>query len=202
MADAFFWTTYVALWAPVLILIVAVFALYRYYGSVLVNSREGRMSQGPEVGRQLAHITFRDTRNEVVDLTTQGTRPILVFMAQIACKPCREALPALANFATKYQDAVDVVFVCAGKLDEVQQFARSLPRTVRIIADPRRAGFVTLRVSSTPFAFILDNERIVRGTGMPVVTKAFEWFVRQLDDPRTEQVNSDFASLDIIRTHA
>ena len=42
--------SYIALWILVAVLSVAVFALYHHFGQMYLNSREGRETQGPDLG--------------------------------------------------------------------------------------------------------------------------------------------------------
>lgn len=186
MVDVFFWVTYIALWVLVIVLSLAVFLLYRYHGRMLLNSREGRATQGPDLYKPLPNIRMRTFNETVIQLGQLQARPLFIFFAQTTCNPCQEARAVLSQFAERYQETVETVLVCAGSKQEVMMFAANLPHIIQVVPDPHGKLFAQFRVSSTPFALITDQEGIVRGRGMPVQLAAFEWFIEQLTNVSEE----------------
>jgi hypothetical protein len=202
MANVFFWVTYIALWALVLLLFAAVFFLYRHHGKMLLDSKEGRVSQGPELYKQFPSMRVRDMSGNTILLGRLSPQPIFIFFAQTTCKPCQEARAALAAFASKHQQMLETVLVCTGKVQEITEFAVSLPDAIRLVPDPHKDLLVQLRISSTPFAVILDQEGTVRGKGMPVTSEAFEWFVEQLEHTPEPPSVAGFVPTESISTRA
>jgi thiol-disulfide isomerase/thioredoxin len=184
-----FWVTYLALWMLVVLLSSAVFFLYRHHGRMLLSSREGRANQGLDHQQQLPKVGAQDLTGEMLHLGQPSRQPLFIFFASTTCTPCKEAREALGAFAEKYQPVIETLLICAGDRQEVAEFAASLPDAIRVVPDPRNELFVQFRVSSTPFALIADQERIVHGKGMPVMSEQFEWFVEQLRNS-TEQVQA------------
>jgi hypothetical protein len=182
MATLLFWTTYAALWTIVVVLFAAVFFLYRHIGQGLLESREGRASQGPKVGARLPSVRLQTLDRTPIHLGESRSRPRLLFFASSTCEPCRRALEPLASFAQQHRATLDTVFVCGGRTEqEVTQLAASLPTSVCVVADTRWILGSRLRISSTPFALVTDTESIVRGKGMPTTPEEFEWFIEQLE---------------------
>ncbi len=196
MIDLLFWASYLAIWALVLLLFAAVFLLYRHQGRMLLNSRDGRATQGPKVGERTRAMRVRDLRGQTTNIAAPNPHPLFIFFAQTVCKPCTEALPTLAQFAQQHSPSVDFLVVCAGTHDEVAQFTATLPDFIRIVPDARREIFAKFDVSSTPFALILDRARTVRGKGMPVKPEAFQWFLDQLREPHPARQAAVFAPID------
>lgn len=179
-----FGLSYGVLWTLVVILFVAVFVLYRHLGQELLVGQERRMAQGPSVGSPLPSLELRDIHGDAVNLIGTRTRAALLFVATTSCRPCRDALPALGEFAERYAATIETVIACRGRnREDVVEFTTSLPDSVRIVADTQWRVGTALRIATTPFALIADGSLIVRGKGAPDKTEAFEWFREQLAQP-------------------
>ncbi len=182
MTNIFFWASYCALWVLTVALFAAIFFLYRYLGGKLLNGAEGRAKQGPEFGARLPSARLRDLTGASIDLGEPRTQPLFIFFASTTCEPCRKVLGVFGRFAEQYAMLLEVAFVCrGGTAKEVAEFAADLPANVRVVPDTRWDLGSQLRISSTPFALIVDEETIVRGKGMPGEQEDFEWFVEQLE---------------------
>lgn len=151
--------SYIFLWILVVVLAVAVFALYQHFGQMYLNSELGRNDQGPPIGEQLPRMVAVDVRGTPIDLP-RGANTLLAFM-EVDCKLCGELRPALISFANEKPE-VDVVAVVAGRAAEVEKFGRTLSEHVSVVADP--AGRLTTRfgVGAFPFAMRVDNSGIVK----------------------------------------
>jgi hypothetical protein len=175
-----FWSTYVALWLTVATLFISVFVLYRHLGMQLLNTREQRMNQGPSVGERFPIRHLVDVDGKAVDLSL-GHRPVLMFLASTACRPCADAREALATFAVSSAREIETLLICRGAtVDDVRNFTDELPREVRVVPDLRWEIGAALKVAGTPFALIVDADRLVRGKGSPTTAEAFEWFREQI----------------------
>ena len=179
MTEALFWVSYFGLWVLTLTLLAAVFFLYRYHGQLFLNSAEGRTNQGPTLQRSISPQSVRDLQGDELVLGGAKAKQF-VFFASVKCGPCSHALPALDAFAKAHEAQMQTTVVCRGNNKEVADFTRVLGSEIRVVADPKWNIGTKLRVSSTPFAFILDEHKIVRAKGMPVDQEAFEWFLDQI----------------------
>src|SRR6266496_2254641 len=122
----FFWISYISLWTIVLTLFGAVFFLYRYHGEMMLNSRQGRDQQGPEVGKAIPAARLSSLKGEYHELGRSNGNPQLVFFAATECKPCHRLRPGFASFADKYK-SIDSILVCRGTEGGVERFAGELP---------------------------------------------------------------------------
>jgi len=175
-----FWVSYVGLWILTLTLLAAVFFLLRFHGQFFINSAEGRTKQGPVLERSILPQSVRDLKGEELVLGGTIKAKQFVFFASVQCGPCATALPALDEFAKTHKAQMQTMIVCRGNTKEVAQFTKVLSSEIKIVADPKWEIGTKLRVSTTPFAFILDERKIVRAKGMPVDQQGFEWFLDQL----------------------
>ncbi|HEV8366917.1 MAG TPA: redoxin family protein [Pyrinomonadaceae bacterium] len=189
MDNTLFWVTYLALWLIVTVLFAAVFFLYRFNGQMMLNSRDGRDQQGPEVGKPLPAARLTTVEGKHFDLGSSDLRPQLVFLAATNCKPCLRLKVGFAAFAEKYNSVVDTILVCRGSQEGVAKFASDLPASVIVVADLRWDLGTRLRVHSTPFVFIADSKGIVRGKGNPKDGLALDLFMEQLtEQPKNIQL--------------
>lgn len=180
MTDALFWVSYFGLWVLTLTLLAAVFFLYRYHGQLFLNSAEGRTNQGPALEHSISPQSVTDLQGDELVLGGNAESRQFVFFAAVKCGPCAQALPALDAFAKAHEGQMQTTIVCRGTDKEVANFTRVLSSQIRVVADPKWNIGTKLRVSSTPFAFILDEHKIVRAKGMPVDQEGFEWFLDQI----------------------
>jgi hypothetical protein len=107
-------------------------------------------------------------------------RPMLVLFTAPTCEPCRKLLAPLAEFAVGRSDVIDIVVLCRGNEADIRAFLGPLPSSVRVVPDRQWKLGQALHIDATPFAFIVDEEGIVRGRGIPGRRENLEWFLEQL----------------------
>jgi hypothetical protein len=161
--SGFVLVSYVVLWILVVVVSVAVFALYHYFGQAYLNSREGRENQGPESGKPFPHTVATDLRDGRAPLVRR--LPAVVAFMDVECKLCAELLPDLGAFADDAND-VGVVAVVAGRPPSVSEFTRRLSKRVDVFPDPRGALGTGYGVAVLPFLVTVDGEGIVRAKGI------------------------------------
>jgi peroxiredoxin len=153
-----FWASYIALWVAVIVLSVAVFALYHHFGQLYLNSPDGRVNQGPEAGKALEpFVATTDTgRLNVPD----GTATVLAFM-EVGCLLCSDLRHHLRTYAMENRD-VRVIAVVGGKPDEIDEFAAPMREHVAVVSDV--GGKITsgYGVAVFPFAVAIDPGGVVR----------------------------------------
>lgn len=156
------------LWAVVLALVVAVWALTRQVGILFERVRllgaapgEG----GPRIG----------TRSPRFDLTTLGgsgwvlggvaARSTLLLFLSPTCPVCKKLLPALRNLRSAESDWLDVVLASDGEVTQHQRFVATHDLgqfTYLLSTDLSR----TFKVSRLPFAVLIDEDGIIRAKGL------------------------------------
>ncbi len=177
-----FWISYGVLWIALACTITAILFLYRYLGQRELNSREGRSRQGPSYGQPIPLAKLIDLRGSQLTLGP-APRPRLVYFASIACKNCTEALPTLSRFASQQTDVIETVLVCWGSMRQSQAFTAECASAVRVVADPAWELGTKLRVSSTPFAVVIDPRGVVRAKGSPTTRDEFEALIEHVTTP-------------------
>jgi hypothetical protein len=181
MVQTLFWVTYIALWMLMALIIAAVFFLYRYHGSLFLNSSEGRTNQGPSVSEPLAGIRVWDTGGAPVLMGELSTSSQFVFFASTKCGPCVKARDALGAFAERHKAGLETIVICQGSDQQVQAFAGDMPKHIRIVSDPKWEIGTKLRISSTPFALATNEKGTITAKGMPDTEEAFQWFSNRLN---------------------
>ncbi|MGE5286706.1 MAG: hypothetical protein ACM3ML_05780 [Micromonosporaceae bacterium] len=160
------------IWVLLLILAVAVFALYRYFGQMYVNSAEGREKQGPEVGSSLLSIAREDVHDK--PLTLPVARPTLIMFADTTCDICsylRDHLSALDEYANR----IEIVVFCSGQHHDVEAWASRVPAHVRVIADVRAKAAHHYEVNGTPFMISVGMAGIVQAKGIVNTEEGLVW---------------------------
>jgi hypothetical protein len=179
--------SYVCLWLLVAALYLAVLLLYRQYGHILMNSRDGRQRQGPEVDTAIEPLRGRDLTGTLCDVAAPQYGVQLIYFASTLCDSCKEARQSLSLFADEYRSIIKTWLVCGGRSDDILNFVAPLSSAVTVVSDPKWKLGTKLRISSTPFALLIDEKGIVRAKGMPDnKPEAFQWFAEQVYGPANE----------------
>jgi hypothetical protein len=159
-----FLASYALLWLLVIVLTVAMFALYHHFGQMYLTSPEGRDSQGPTEGSQFPPLSGVDVNNTPVKVPTPG-RPTLVVFASTQCELCAELRASLARFAGAYSH-VRLATICAGHPRLVREWASQISATVPVIADARGRTSARYRVGALPFLVAVGRDGAVRARGI------------------------------------
>jgi hypothetical protein len=159
-----FTLTYLALWSLVIVLALAVLALYQHFGEMYLNSRDGRHAQGPDVGASLRSRSVASLDGSRVALPTLGMPSLLLFMST-HCKVCGRLRGAVSAFSLSNPE-ITVVIICAGRRAQVQDWARPLDQAVRVVPDDRFQLAASYRVGVTPFLVTVDAQGKVVGRGI------------------------------------
>lgn len=190
-----FWVSYAALWFALACAFVAILFLYRYLGQRVLDSREGRARQGPEYNRPLPHAMLTDIDGQQLAVGPSAL-PRLLYFATVSCKTCARALPALSRFAARNRESIETILVCWATGRQSRDFAADCTTDVRVIGDAAWEFGTRLRVSSTPFAVLLDTRGIVQAKGTPVTGDDFDAFTEHVPSiegrrPRAVDFESD-----------
>lgn len=147
MSTAFAISVYV-MWTLLLVLAFAVFALYRHFGQMYVNTGDGRTQQGPAIGQALLSLARHDVDGQELQLPT--SQPTLLLFADTACDICaviRDQLDVLDVYA----DNLKVVVFCAGRAADVRAWSSRVPRYAHVVADRKASAANHYGVNGTPF---------------------------------------------------
>lgn len=162
MSSAFL-VSYIVLWCLVGVLTLSVFALYRHFGQMYLNSRPGREDQGPPVDSEASAIESRSIQGTSVRIPS-GAPTVLLFMST-TCTPCSNLLSAVNSFASRHP-GIETVVVCAGAAPEVTAWATGVSELATVVPDPRKAISAKYRVAATPFLVGTDELGVVRVKGI------------------------------------
>lgn len=166
--NGFFLASYAALWVLVVVLVVALLALYNHFGSMYLSSREGRAQQGPTLGA--AAPAFSAAALDGGEVRLPSGRPALLLLASTDCPECARLAGPLRETAERHGERLDVVVLCGGPQQRVLAWAaeRGLARDprVRVVPDRNFRRAADLRVGITPFLVGVDGRGVVRTKGL------------------------------------
>jgi AhpC/TSA family len=162
--NSFLIGSYAALWVLVVVLAVALLALYNHFGQMYLTSHAGREEQGPTVGSVLDGFTAADLQGRRVSVP--GGRPALVLLASTDCPECRRLRAPLQQLAIDRQASLDVVVLCSGQRSQVAEWAAGMGGPVHVIQDKNYRRASAMGVGITPFVVGVDAGGVVQARGL------------------------------------
>ncbi|WP_244431926.1 methylamine dehydrogenase accessory protein MauD [Rhodopseudomonas sp. B29] len=156
------------LWALVIALSIAVFALARQVG--ILFERIAPMGalmtdSGPAIGSKVDRFDLTALDGRAIAIGTPSQRSQLLFFVSPTCPVCKKLLPILSSVAAAEQSWLDVVL--AGDGDEAAH--RAFVKQRRLEAFPfvlsRDLG-MAFRVSRLPYAALIDGAGVVKAKGL------------------------------------
>ena len=179
--------SYAVLWALVLVLSVAVFALYHHFGKMYLGSREGRQSQGPEQGKRLAHVAARTVRGDPIDLPLADEAAVVLF-ADTTCKLCTSLRPDMRRFADASDD-VRLLVVCGGDTEEaIAKWAAEIAEEVPVVLDVRQKLTTRYAVGITPFMVAVGDDGVVQSKGLVNDYDGFVFYAQMALEAREDSL--------------
>ena len=162
--NAFLVGSYVALWVLVVVLPVAVLALYNHFGRMYLTSHQGRETQGPQIGAVVPSLQATDLRGRAV--AVPSGRPALLLLASTDCPECRRLRAPLQRLAASRAGELDVVVLCSGQRSQVTEWASAMDAAVHVIQDKNYRRASAMGVGITPFVVGVDGDGVVQARGL------------------------------------
>lgn len=179
---SFFLTTYVLLWVLVLAESVLLFVLLRQVGQVYLAQLPVSEREGVPVGKRLPDVTATMSTGTQTLLSLVTARSYTaVILVTPTCPICHGAIDALRETAAELPWLGATVLVDGKALDAYSE-----------VGTWGNLGLITgraaqrLRVSATPFAFIVDNTALVVAKGVVNTTQD----LHRLLEPAKEVVDA------------
>ena len=156
------------LWALVLVLAVAVFALARQVG--VLFERVAPMGalvtdSGPRVGEASPRFDLAALDGRPVTVGAEGPRALLLFFVSPTCPVCKKLLPILKSVAGSEKAWLDIALASDGEAAAHRAFVadRKLEQFPYLLS--RDLG-VSYRVSRLPYGVLIDKAGVVRAKGL------------------------------------
>jgi len=151
-ARAWFWVSYLVLWAVVLGEGVLIAVLGRAYSRHLDRSVEGRSEKhGPPIG----------SPSPSTPVMSEAGRPAVAVFLAAGCGPCTSALPVIAWFSERFRESSDTLVVVRGSPEEASDVEVALGTADKVIIDEDGSISEAWNVGIWPFALALDSSGIV-----------------------------------------
>ena len=155
------------LWALVILLLLAVYALARQIG--VLHERVAPVgaltpASGPKPGEQLEPVTARTLTDTTVKVGAPSDRQTFVFFMSPGCPICRSLLPVVKDMAARE----DVSLLYASDGDDPAShhaYAREhdIPASRYLLS---QALGMLLGVNRLPFAALISKEGVLRARGL------------------------------------
>jgi hypothetical protein len=160
-----FIASYVVLWVLVVVLSIAIIALYSHFGQMYLGSREGRQTQGPEQEKSLRPYAGSLVSGGTLSLPIPNTPTVVVF-AETHCKICSAMRPEFRQFALA-NDEVSLVVICGGASeDAIRTWAAEISSDVAVVLDQGQRQTARYGIGITPFAVAVGADGVVRAKGI------------------------------------
>lgn len=158
----------VILWAVVLALLVAVFALARQVG--ILYERVAPMGalmidSGPAVGEVAPRFDLPELGGGSVAIGAAGSHSQLLFFLSPTCPVCKKLLPILKSIAAAESSWLRLAFASDGEPEEHRAFHRRAALTDFPYVLSAELG-MAFRVGKLPYAVLLDETGRVRAKGL------------------------------------
>jgi len=180
----------VASWILLIMIAIAVLALYRHFGQLYMNKPENKTGQGPEVGSSV--LSFGRKSVEGKDLYLPDAQPTVLVFADTDCELCAQIRDELAHYDLSTSLA-RVLVLCSGRQADVTAWARPLSGRVEVVWDQRASLASRYEVNGTPFAIVVDGEGVVAGKSIINGRAGIDWALKLAEEP---QLVLDVAELD------
>jgi len=156
------------LWALVIGLSIAVFALARQIG--ILYERIAPMGalitdSGPNVGETVSRFDLATLDGHSFSIGAPGARSPLVFFLSPSCPGRQKLLPILSSVASAEKSWLDIVLASDGDVAEHRAFVsqRKLQNFPYVLSKELGMAF---RVSRLPYAALIDGAGVVRAKGL------------------------------------
>lgn len=156
------------LWAVVLALLVAVFALARQIG--ILYERVAPMGAlmidtGPKVGEAAPRLDVPSLHGGSVSIGAAAQHSQLLFFLSPTCPVCKKLLPILKSIAGAESSWLRLVFASDGEVPEHHAFAKRVGLEAFPYLLSTELG-MAFRIGKLPYAVLLDESGRVRAKGL------------------------------------
>jgi methylamine dehydrogenase accessory protein MauD len=171
MMDAFWLISFAVLWAVVLLLGFLLLGTLRALGvltwrldqlQAITPSRVGRGGLKP--GKKAPDFTLPAVAGGEASLHDFAGRKVFLVFVQGGCSPCHRVVPELNKQQRKGEVAVLAVF--NGQAEGAAKWAAETKAAFPVLAQQQFAVSKRYEVFATPFAFLIDEQGVVRSTGI------------------------------------
>jgi methylamine dehydrogenase accessory protein MauD len=156
----------VSLWAVVIAQTALLLVLYRQVGLVFLGQSSARSRDGLRVGSVAPEWQAVDQFGAVHDLDDYRGTPLLLVFAEPGCGPCQKLFPELRTFSEEHRDAINVVSVGSDNELANRSAANKFGLDFPVLTQHRQTISTSYKVVATPFAYVIDEDGVVREKGI------------------------------------
>jgi methylamine dehydrogenase accessory protein MauD len=161
----------IALWLLVLFLCFLLLGALRALGllrwqleqlQATTPSRVGR--NGLPVGKKAPAFSLHSTDGKEMALADFAGRKVLLVFTQSGCSPCKAIVPELNRLAER--GTHQVLVINNADIEKTRAWAREADARFPVLAQEIYAVSKRFEAYATPFAFLIDEQGIVRSKGI------------------------------------
>lgn len=160
----------VVLWIAVIVLAIVVVALARQVGVLherVMPAGALLMGSGARVGEPAPELTLKDIRGRDIRIggRREDGRYTLLFFLAPTCPVCKTLLPVLRSAQKSEAAWLDIVLASDGETQEQLRFVEKENLAAFRYVVSRTLG-VSYRVGKLPYAYLIDDEGVLRTGGL------------------------------------
>lgn len=165
--EQFFIYSNVTLWVLTLFNLLCVILLMRQFGSLYLNNAESISRDGIPIGDTIPDFTgkkiFENT--QISNINIKG-KPTLIAFVAASCGACKELIPDWNEIYGKYKDQVNFLLIGLGNEEDYKDWEQKHTIKGEFIVDEDAQLLSKFKGRVTPFAFIVDEDGVVREKGL------------------------------------
>lgn len=102
-------------------------------------------------------LTLVDTNGKTQTVLDFSGKTTVIHFWATWCPPCRQELPSLEIFQSRYKDAVHVITVAADNRQSVKQFLSNTPLRLPVLIDQYGASLHDYKINFFPSSVIINR---------------------------------------------
>ena len=134
-------------------------AMFALFGGVVASTAEAL-----DAGAKAPEISLKDLSGKTVDLASLAGKVVILDFWATWCAPCREEMPELQKFYTKYHaKGLEIVGISVDKgPDGIKDFISKLKVTFPVVHDEGHKVADKYAPPRMPSSYIIDKKGVVR----------------------------------------
>lgn len=126
-------------------------------------SRIGR--NGLQPGKRAPNFTLPSVAGGELSLGDFAGQSVLLVFVQAGCRPCHEIAPELNRIVVRNPE-LQVLVINNADLEQAREYAREVNAQFPVLVQERWSASKRYEVFATPFAFLIDEQRLVTAKGI------------------------------------
>lgn len=154
------------LWALVILNTIVSIILLRTFGAFYLGSRDGISRDGLELSTQAPDFEGDRMDGSRLRLSDIEAEWVVLLFATPSCGDCYDLIPPMESLQREVGDRLRILYLFRGSAQEARAIERLRRATITVLIVGRDELAAAYRVRVSPFAQVLDGDRVVRAKGL------------------------------------